>query len=149
MSIETELLKIKGSKEMLTAEEVVDWAQAHPKSKLHKAPEFCGWDLNKSAREHWIWGARRLIALNIRYEDGTRKFVSLTADRSRTGGGYRDVDDVVRDQMLHEMMLADALRDLKRVEEKYERLNELKPVWTAASKVRAKKAKQEEKRASA
>ena len=60
MSIKSELLSIKGKRELLTAEEVVQWARAHPKSKLYQAPEFCGWDIRKSAYEHWLWAARRL-----------------------------------------------------------------------------------------
>lgn len=138
MSIKSELMQIKGKRDLLTAEDVVSWARAHPKSALHKAPEFCGWDLKKSAYEHWIWGARRLIGLHITYQDGTRKLVSLSLDRSRPGGGYRDVDDVLRDQSLYSIMLADALAELRRIEAKYDRLTQLKPVWSAAAKVRRK-----------
>jgi hypothetical protein len=136
MSIQDELLLIKGDSELLTGEEVVKWARAHPDSELYNDPIFCGWDEKKSAYEHWLWGARRLIALHVVYEDGERKFVSLSVDRARDGGGYRDMDEVLRSKALHEVMLADALRELERMEAKYNRLLQLKPVWRAAARVR-------------
>jgi hypothetical protein len=136
MSIEAELLTIKGNREFWVCEEIVDWARAHPNSALHKAPQFCGFDLQKSAYQHWLWAARALIALHITYEDGTRKAVSLSIDRTRKGGGYRDVDDVLRDKSLYDIMLADALSELKRVELKYDQVKQLKPVWRMAAKIR-------------
>lgn len=138
MSIEAELLKIKGNKELLAAEEVVDWARTHTDSQLHKRLE---WNDQKAGHEYRIWQARQLIALHITYASGERKFVSLTLDRSRERGGYRDLDDVLRNQSLYEIMLTDALNDLLRVEKKYERLKELKPVWAAVRKIRSKQAK--------
>jgi hypothetical protein len=140
MTIQSELLALKDKRELLTAEDVVDWARAHPRSALYKAPEFCGWDPKKSAHEHWLWGARKLMAIHVVYEDGGRRLVSLSLDRSREGGGYRDINDVLRDESLHEIMLQDALRELQRMEEKYQRLKALKPIWTAAAKVRRRKA---------
>lgn len=143
MSIESELLAIKGNKEMLLAEDVIAWARSHPKSKLHQAIE---WDDRKAADEHRLWQARRLIALHITFEDGERKFVSLSVDRTRDGGGYRDIDDVVRDKMLHEIMLADALNELQRVQLKYERLKQLKPVWREVARLKRKADHREEQR---
>jgi hypothetical protein len=124
MTIESELLAIRGNKEFWVCEDIVEWARSHPKSALHNAPQFCGFDVKKSAYEHWLWAARALIALHITYEDGTRKAVSLSIDRQRTGGGYRDVDDVLRDKSLYEIMLTDALNELQRVEAKYERVRQ-------------------------
>lgn len=143
MSIESELLAIKGNKEMLLAEDVIAWARSHPKSKLHQAIE---WDDRKAADEHRLWQARRLIALHITFEDGERKFVSLSVDRTRDGGGYRDIDDVVRDKMLHDIMLADALNELQRVQLKYERLKQLKPVWREVARLKRKADHREEQR---
>lgn len=145
MSIQQELIEIKGNRDILTAEDVVEWARSHPDSELHNAPEFCGWNLKKSAYEHWLWAARRLIALNITYEDGTRKFVSLSIDRTRDGGGYRDVDDVLREKGLHEIMMADALRELERVQAKYDRLTKLQPVWAEVEKIRKSQPKRKER----
>ncbi len=148
MSIETELVTIKGSKELLTAEEVVDWASKHPKSKLYRQFE---WNNSKAAAEYRVWQARRIIALNITYADGNRRFVSLSLDRTNEGGGYRDIDEVLQSQSLHEIMLADALRELERIRQHYDVLQQLKPVWSAVAKVRKSKRRKggEERRASA
>ncbi len=136
MSVETELLSIKGDKELLTAEEVVGWAQKHPKSKLHQHFE---WDDSIAAHEYRIWQARRVIALSLVYPDGSRKFYSLSVDRSNVGGGFRDVGDILKSKDLHEILLADALRELDRIRERYDVLKTLKPVWSAVERVRKPK----------
>jgi hypothetical protein len=138
MTVATELRALKGTRELLTAEEVVRWAQNHPKSALYKAPQFCGWSKTKAAYQHWLWGARALIAIHITYENGGRQFVSLSLDRTRPGGGYRDVDEVLRDRSLTEIMLDDALRELDRVQEKYDQLKELAAVWREKDKVKGR-----------
>lgn len=148
--IRKELLLIKGNRDLLTAEEVVDWARKHPKSALHRAPEFHGWDVKKCAYEQWKEAARRLIAIHIVYADGERRFVSLTLDRSRPGGGYRDIDEVVKDRALMDIMLEDALRDFQRMESKYNRVSALKPVWQTVAKIRkGRKGKGAQQQASA
>jgi len=133
LTIEKELLAIKGSSDMLVAEDVVEWARAHPKSKLHSELE---WDDSKAGHNYRIWQVRRLIGLHITYADGDRKFVSLSLDRHNgSGGGYRDVDDVLRDKTLYDLMLDDALRELERFRRRYDHLKQLKPLWTAVDKV--------------
>ncbi len=146
MSIESELLAIKGTKELLTAEEVVAWASKHPKSKLYRQFE---WNNSKAAAEYRIWQARRVIALYITYANDERRFISLSLDRTNEGGGYRDINEVLQSQSLHEIMLADALRELERIRLHYDALKALKPVWTAVAKVRKRRKGAEEKRASA
>jgi hypothetical protein len=133
MSIESELLAIKGSDEFLIVEDAHTWAQANPNSRLHNALE---WDNNKAGYEYRLDQIRRLVALHITYADGSRKFVSLSVDRTRDRGGYRDIDDVLQDQTLHDVMLADALRELARVQARYDQLRALTPVWQAAAQVR-------------
>jgi hypothetical protein len=133
MSIESELLAIKGSDEFLIAEDVVEWARANPNSDLHESLE---WDDRAAAAEYRLHQVRRLIAIHVTYGDGSRKFVSLSIDRTRDRGGYRDIDDVLQDQTLHEVMLADALRELERVQARYNQLLALTPVWQAAAQVR-------------
>jgi hypothetical protein len=136
--IKEELLAIKGNKEFLTAEAVVTWAKAHPDSALHS--QFT-WNLRKAAREHWLLTARHLIALHVVYADGARRLISLSIDRTRPAGGYRSIDDVVQVPSLYEVMLEDALRELKRIEAKYQKLVALKPVWEAAERLRVKRGK--------
>jgi hypothetical protein len=136
VSIGSELRELKRERELLTAEYVVEWARSHPNSALYKAPQFCGWSTKKAAYQHWLWGARALMALHVTYENGQRQLVSLSLDRTRDGGGYRDVDDVLRDRSLSEIMLKDALNELDRVQIKYDAIKELTAVWREVKKVR-------------
>ena len=134
MSIAQELKAIKGSKEFLIVEDVHRWAKSHPRSDLHRELQ---WNDKRAGYEFRLWQIRRLIAIYVTYEDGGgRKMISLTIDRSRDGGGYRDVDDILKDKALYEIMLADALRDLQRVHARYDQLKELRPLWKMTTKIR-------------
>lgn len=135
MTIETELMSFKDKNGLIKPERVHAWAKSHPRSMLHRAIE---WNKDKAAYQHQLWQIRQLIALHVTYENGQRRLVSLVVDRSRPGGGYRDIDDVLRDQSLHQIMLSDALNELQRMEIKYERIKELKPIWRATKQVRQK-----------
>ncbi|WP_375413100.1 hypothetical protein [uncultured Bradyrhizobium sp.] len=128
--IETELAKIKGNKEVINASDVVEWAKKHPKSALYTCFE---WDDATAGAEHRLWQARRLIALHIVTVEGQRKTVSLTMDRAK-GGGYRQIEDVVRVPDLRERMLQDALAELRRVRAKYNSLVELASVFAEIDK---------------
>lgn len=147
--IEAELLAIKGASKdgMLHAEHVVAWASKHKRSALYRKFE---WDDNKAARQYRLWQARVLIQLNIKAENGAPRLVSLSVDRSR-GGGYRDLNDVSRDHNLSEILLRDALSELKRVQENYRRVRELTVVWNAIDQVsqQAKPARKSERRRAA
>ena len=79
------------------------------------------------------------MALHVTYENGTRQLVSLSLDRTRPGGGYRDVDEVLRDRSLSEIMYEDALRELERVQEKYNEIKQLTAVWREVKKARRRK----------
>lgn len=136
MSIESELLHIKGKRKLLLAEDALEWAKQNRDSELHKSLE---WDDTKAAREHRLWQVRRLISLHISFEDdGSRRMVSLTIDRVKPGGGYRDINDVLKSRSLYNIMLKDALAELDRMRIKYERIKELEPVWVAADEVKGK-----------
>lgn len=123
--IEAELAQIQGNKEIVHADEVVEWAKNNPGSTLHACFE---WDDAKAGAEHRLWQARRLIALHIVTVTGERKTVSLTVDR-KNGGGYRQIEDVARTPNLRERMLQDALNELRRVRAKYQSLQELASVF--------------------
>jgi hypothetical protein len=135
MSIRDELLAIQASNNegLLHAREVVEWARRHTKSALHAAIE---WDDKTAADEFRLWQVRRLVHLHIVTEGGAPMMVSLSIDRTK-GGGYRNTDDVARVPNLRDVMLADALAELDRVQGKYARVTELAQVWAEADKVRA------------
>lgn len=117
---------------LLHAKDVVAFAKSHKNSVLHT--EF-PWDVNQAAEEHWLTIARRLIATTVLVEGGNQVFVSLSVDRVQ-GGGYRTVGEVVKDRDLSAIMLQDALRDLVRMQMRYDKVKELVGVWKALDKVR-------------
>jgi hypothetical protein len=133
MSIETELLKIKGTNEFLVPEEAEAWARQHPRSDLHASLE---WDNDKAGYQFRLWQIRRLIAVHIRTEGGVRTMLSLSIDRHREGGGYRSVVDILARRDLHEVLLSDSLSELDRIQIKYSQIKELEPVWRARDTVR-------------
>jgi hypothetical protein len=69
-------------------------------------------------------------------------FISLAADRSLPGGGYRAIEDVMTDKERRAQMLEEALGELKALQSRYGHLNELAQVWsaTARAKKRSRKA---------
>ena len=67
--------------------------------------------------------------------DNTRtNWPCLSIDR-KAGGGYRKMSDVLKAPDLREIMLADALAELERVQLKYARVEELARVWAEAAAV--------------
>lgn len=128
--IQQELAAVKGNGELLNPAAVVDWAQEHRDSALHKCFE---WDDSAAGRQYRIWQARSLIALHVVNVKGERKSVSLSIDR-KGGGGYRDIDDVMRDPGLRNVMLQDALLELRRVKLKYQSVKELARVFDEIDK---------------
>lgn len=136
--IKAELLAIQKANRdrMLHASQVVTWARRNRKSALHRQFE---WNNTKAANEFRLWQARRLIAINIVTEDGGPQIVSLSFDRTK-GGGYRAVSDVLSSRDLSEIMLRDALAELERVRERFQRVKELTNVWTEVKRVRQRHA---------
>jgi hypothetical protein len=139
MSIRDELLAIKGNKELLIVDDAVQWAKDNPESMLHGRLD---WD-NETAGHQWrCQQIRQLIAVYVIEDEGHREMISLSIDRTH-GGGYRSIDEVVPIQSLREIMLADALKDLDRLQQKYKRLEELASVWAAKETVRTQSRRRE------
>lgn len=129
--IQLELAQIQGNQELLNPSAVVEWAKKNPESALYSQFE---WSDKKAGNEYRLWQARRLIALHIVTVEGERKTVSLTIDRVK-GGGYRQIEDVVRIPDLREKMLKEALSELRRVRTKYQNLQELASVFAEIDKL--------------
>ncbi len=126
-----ELMALRDANGLINAAQVVKWARRNSKSMLHQ--EFT-WDDAEAGEKHRVWEARQLIAVHVVDDSGGRSLVSLSIDRSG-GGGYREVSEVVKMPNLRAIMLEDALADLRRLQAKYQRLQELVDVWNATSKV--------------
>jgi hypothetical protein len=111
-------------------------------SPLHSQFE---WDDTVAAQRYRIWQARQLISVSVELL-GTgdqarlaKVFVSLTPDRSGDGGGYRSILAVFRDRNQRAQLLADALEEMERFQEKYRSLKELLEVFDAMNRVKAKR----------
>jgi hypothetical protein len=145
MSIKDELLAIKGDEDFLVPLDAVEWAKDNPKSDLYAALE---WNDSKAAHEYRLSQVRHLVRIHLVFEESNvRSFVSLSIDRSRDGGGYREVNDVLASEQLHEILLRDALNELDRVKRRYGQIKALQPIWQTLGKVRkSQKAKQSRRR---
>jgi hypothetical protein len=121
---------------ILKAEQVVESGR-DPDSPLH---DYFEWSDTKAAQEYRLCQARLLIRCVVVMEPITEKsiraFVSLSPDRENAGGGYRQITVVLKSKARRDQMLADALGELLRLEEKYKSLTELAGVFSAVHKVK-------------
>ena len=115
--------------------QVVKSAQSK-KSPLH---ELFDWDDSEAAKKWRLEQARGLIrayVVMIPYEDGAvthRAYVSMSNDRAGDGG-YTPIQVVMDDTTKREMLLEQAKRELKSVQNKYGILKELASVWAEIDK---------------
>src|SRR5258705_4194953 len=114
MGIREKLLAIADDG-IIVAEVAVDWAREHPESALYRSLE---WNDSKAADEYRKWQVRRLVAIHIVNDAGQRQVVSLSIDRTKDGGGYRALDDVLPNKALRDVLVEDALKELDRVQAK-------------------------------
>lgn len=120
----------------LTPEAIVEAARAE-ESALH---DKFDWDDSEAAHAWRIHQARNLLRVVVTYigpaEDQicTRVFVSLTTDRTKGGDGYREIEAVMSNQEYRDQLLADALEEMRRFEQKYSALKELAGVFSAMRK---------------
>lgn len=143
---ELEIVRSEDSEGKLRPEAVVQFA-SNPRTALHSRFE---WDDTEAGKAYRIWQARQIISIAVRviHEDkpAYRAYVSLSSDR-QTGGGYRSLDVVMRNPTMYAEMLDDALEELKRLKQKYGRLQELELVWRAAKRVESQRQRQRKRKA--
>ncbi len=120
----------------LSPRRVVEWARQHRASALHGCFQ---WDDGKAAEAYRVWQARELIvSVEVVQEGGVRRQVYVSPVVARPGGaGYHRLVDVMSDKDLRARFLADAIRELERVCEKYHDLCELAGVRSAVRLVRS------------
>jgi len=98
------------------------------------------WDDTVAAERWRMEQARHLIRVFVNViEEGhseTRVYVALSSDRSG-GGGYRATVNVLSNKGLREVMLSDALEDMRRFRTKYLALKELASVFAEMDKAEA------------
>jgi len=140
----TERLKVQDELEViraeaggiLRAEDAVEWAAAHPESRLHSQLE---WDDTKASHQYRIWQMRRIIDITVvllpNQSEPVHAYVSLYSDRRNPRGGYRPLIEVLSDKTLRAQLLKQARRDLSLWREKYKELEELAMVFKAADQL--------------
>lgn len=123
------LAKIKkaNSDGLLTAEDVLE-AASHPDHPLHR---YFEWDETEAAHQWRLMQARGLIRKVLVSEpdegigDAVPKYVSLSIDRKRPGGGYRETREVLNSKQLMEQLEETAKRDIDGILRRYEMLKAL------------------------
>ncbi len=119
---------------ILRARDVVDYAQEHEDSAIR---EWFDWDDDSAAYHHRLNQARQLIQVYVRVEHvslaPTRTYVSLESDRYErgTGGGYREIRDVLTDPVKRGELVAQALKEAGIWRSKYQYLDELARIFDA------------------
>jgi hypothetical protein len=123
--VRAELLAIRAASpdRLLHAQEGVDWAHANPGSALHSRLD---WN-NDSAGNSWrLHQMRHLIEYHVVTETGAPELISLQVDRSN-GGGYRDIKEARTD--MADILMREAMRELRRVRMRYGHIKKLVKVW--------------------
>ena len=114
--------------------ESVEEAARKPSSPLHP---FFTWDDNEAARLYRIEQARQLIRVVVDVSsdgaDPARVFVSLKSDQ-RHGDGYRAMATVLSDAELRQMLVDDAIADMRNFRDRYVRIAKLAGVRRAMAK---------------
>lgn len=113
----------KNKKQKLLPVAVVNEAR-DPDSPLHR---YFEWDDTKAAHAHRLDQARQLIAsieiISDDKSDPRPAFVSLASDR--ISGGYRDMNHVLSSAQLRKELLSTALGELKAMQARYDRMDDL------------------------
>lgn len=134
--VRAELLAIKAASPdgLLHTQIAVDWANANPASALHQRLD---WD-NETAGNNWrLHQMRHLIEYHVVTESGAPEVISLQVDRSN-GGGYRGIAEARVD--MADIMMREALRDLRRVRMRYGHIKKLQKVWKEIDGLQPKEA---------
>lgn len=133
-TVEEELLLSKREDGLILVDDVLERAEEHRDWPVAKQLQ---WNNEKAGHEYRKIQIRHLISLHIRYEDGERRVISLSIDRTKPQGGYRNLEEVVDQPSLYRVALMDALAELDRVRARFKYLQELGPVWMRVDEIRA------------
>jgi hypothetical protein len=126
IAAELAALEINGLR--LSAQTVVMWAATHERSALHA---YFEWDNRKAGAAYRLQQASDLI-LRVRVEVQTPalrtiRVVSKHADEA--GRMFRPVPKITTESKLNQHSLHSALRELKRLRQKYAHLSELSALF--------------------
>ena len=109
-----------------TPQNLVDYAQAHPKSELHKC---FTWDDAKAANEYRKTEARQVLRLLVFVDEKEEEPTKIRV-LQKTSESYEPVKKILRDEDEYKALLARAKAELKSFRERYKNLAELEEILT-------------------
>ena len=110
-----------------TPQNIVDYAEAHPKSELHKC---FTWDDTKAANEWRKFEARQVVRLLV-FEDESEEEPTKIRVLQKTAEAYKPVTQIIRNEDEYRELLARAKAELASFKERYKTLVELESVLEA------------------
>ena len=113
--------------ETKSPQNIVDYAEEHPDSELHKC---FTWDDSKAANEWRKQEARQVVRLLVFADDETKQPTQIRVLQKATDA-YEPVKTIVRNNDEYAKLLARAKAELKAFRERYKQINELEKVLDA------------------
>lgn len=114
---------------LLKPEQVLEFAKSNPESALHSEFE---WNDAEAANQFRVQQARELIRVYVTVLPQTlqrvRGFLSVPSDRAN-GGGYRQTEDVLKNDVLRQQMIEDTLKRIESLRKSATYLPELQPLF--------------------
>ena len=110
-----------------TPQNIVDYAEAHPKSELHKC---FTWDDTKAANEWRKFEARQVVRLLV-FEDDNEEEPTKIRVLQKTAEAYKPVTQIIRNEDEYKELLKRAKAELASFKERYKTLVELESVLEA------------------
>lgn len=100
------------------------------------------WDDTKAAVAYRHWQAEKLLRQFWVVEPVSRHeiplYIAVESDRRSKGGGYRRWEDILADPERRQEFVGQALVELEQIERRYGALEELRGVFRAIARARAK-----------
>lgn len=110
-----------------TPQNIVNYAQSHPKSELYKC---FTWDDTKAANEWRKYEARQVVRLLV-FEDENTEEPTKVRVLQKTADAYKPVTQIVRNEEEYKELLKRAKAELSSFRERYKTLVELEEVLEA------------------
>lgn len=110
-----------------TPQNIVDYAQSHPRSELYKC---FTWDDTKAANEWRKQEARQVVRLLVFEDDNTEEPTKVRV-LQKTADAYKPVTQIVRNEEEYKELLKRAKAELSSFRERYKTLVELEEVLEA------------------
>ena len=110
-----------------TPQIIVDYAEAHPKSELHKC---FTWDDTKAANEWRKYEARQVVRLLV-FKDDSEEEPTKIRVLQKVSEGYKPVTQIVRNEDEYKELLKRAKAELSAFRQRYKTLVELESVLEA------------------